>query len=252
MEAGAGVESVPLAWVCWSLDSSRVSSGNYRSHGERSTGRLSSSPASPDKGRACSDEGRQRGPMQGFDLGFRGQGMIRNHSPNHMASGCDDPRNGSGCGVWGSVAVSGRAKGLAHAVGRVPSRGGKEAAPPSVSEAEWWRHLAARACWASGWKPLPLSLGLHGGWQRYPAAGRDPASGRDGSATFSPGEGTRPATLAGPFQPHPLGEVADRSHRNSLPWWDGHFLALKPPSTAVFRGKALEVPSLLFPCRSAC
>jgi len=143
VEAGAGVESVPLAWVCWSLDSSRVSSGNYRSHGERSTGRLSSSPASPDKGRACSDEGRQRGPMQGFDIGFRGQGMIRHHSPNHMASGCDDPRTGSGCGVWGSVAVSGRAKGLAHAVGRVPSRGGKDAAPPSVSGAEWQRHPAA-------------------------------------------------------------------------------------------------------------
>ncbi len=44
----------------------------------------------------------------------------------------------------------------------------------------WQRRPAAGPCWASGWKPLPLSLGLHGRRQRHPAAGCDPARAETG------------------------------------------------------------------------
>ena len=40
---------------------------------------------------------------------------------------------------------------------------------------------------------------------------------RDGSATFSPGEGARPTTRTGPFQPHARGEVSEGCRRASLP-----------------------------------
>ena len=45
---------------------------------------------------------------------------------------------------------------------------------------KWQRHPAAGECWASGWKPLPLSPslspGLRARWQRHPASGRDLSS----------------------------------------------------------------------------
>ena len=74
----------------------------------------------------------------------------------------------------GSTKPAGEVERLVRDVGRVPSRGGRNAAPPCAGG----RVAAASRrwpCWASGWKPLPLSPGIHGRWQRRPAAGRDPA-----------------------------------------------------------------------------
>ena len=85
-----------------------------------------------------------------------------------------------------------------------------------ASEAELRQHPAAEPCWASGWKPLPLWLDLHERWQRHPAAGRVPARAETALSRFR------------------RGEVSDGFHRASLPCWDGHSLALKPSSTAVF------------------
>ncbi len=42
------------------------------------------------KGRACSERGRQRGPIQGFDIGFSRLGMLRPRPPSLMACGCDE------------------------------------------------------------------------------------------------------------------------------------------------------------------
>jgi len=73
-----------------SPDKGRESSGK----GRESSGKGRESPdkgrKSPGKGRACSERGRQRGPIQGFDIGFSRPGMIRTRPPNLVACGCDD------------------------------------------------------------------------------------------------------------------------------------------------------------------
>jgi len=46
-------------------------------------------------------------------------------------------------GGWDWPKPSVEAQRLRHAVGRVPSRGGRDAEPPCVSGAEWQRHPAA-------------------------------------------------------------------------------------------------------------
>ena len=97
-------------------------------------------------------------PARGRPGGLVPQAHIpRRAAPGHPArAGTIQPKNGS----WGGDQPPPRgAEGSARAGGRVPSRGGKDAPPPCAGCREWQRHPAAGPCWASGWKPLPLSLG---------------------------------------------------------------------------------------------
>ena len=78
-----------------------------------------------------------------------------NHETHEIHENPGPQAQGKGCRI--GRFVCGRSK--VNAYGRVPSRGGKDAAPPCAGCREWQRHPAAGPCWASGWKPLPLSLG---------------------------------------------------------------------------------------------
>ena len=88
-EAGAVVEAFHVALGSRRLVPSRTSAGNLPAHGERSPGRPSSSPAVSGNGRASSDKGRQRGPIEGFGIGFRRPGMIPTRLPSLVACGFD-------------------------------------------------------------------------------------------------------------------------------------------------------------------
>ncbi len=89
----------------------------------------------------------------------------------------------------------------------------------------WWNHEtheiregralkpkardATDPCWASGWKPLPPSLGLHGMWQWRPAAGRNPARAETARPRF------RRARAPG-LQPGPAHSKLNRGVRSRM------------------------------------
>jgi hypothetical protein len=68
----------------------RESSGKGRESSGKGRESSGKGRESSGKGRACSERGRQRGPIQGFHIGFSRPGMIRTRPPNLVACGCDD------------------------------------------------------------------------------------------------------------------------------------------------------------------
>ena len=77
--------------------------------------------------------------VPGFDSGAR---EIDSGRSGRMSRGSGPLNLKTAVGAGINQNLSG-AEGSARAVGRVPSRGGKDAAPPSISGAEWQRHPAA-------------------------------------------------------------------------------------------------------------
>ncbi len=137
-----------------------------------------------------------------------------NHDPRARTQEPARPGGAKEVGESGGRRLDALGKTGWKAATRIHSRGGKNgrvilktAVAVGTGPTHWWspRHDPCRRPGA-----LTRRQGCRTSrhpWSRVAAEScRGPSQNEDGSATFPPGAGTRPATPTGPLQPHPRGE----------------------------------------------